>query len=70
MVKRRTLTACWNSVGLPGVNHEICSAAFPAEFVGSLERSMNTLMLLTFVLIFLLGIVTGSWLTAITVRSR
>ena len=31
---------------------------------------MNTLMVLTFVLIFLLGIVTGSWLTAITVRSR
>jgi hypothetical protein len=34
------------------------------------ERSMNTFMLLTFVLIFLLGIVTGAWLNAITARSR
>jgi hypothetical protein len=31
---------------------------------------MNTFMLLTFVLVFLLGIVTGAWLNAITVRSR
>ena len=30
---------------------------------------MNTFMLLTFVLVFLLGIV-GAWLNAITVRSR
>jgi hypothetical protein len=30
---------------------------------------MNTFMLLTF-LIFLLGIVTGAWLNAITARSR
>jgi hypothetical protein len=34
------------------------------------ERSMNTFMLLTFVLVFLLGSVAGAWLTAITVRSR
>jgi hypothetical protein len=34
------------------------------------ERSMNTFMLLTFVLVFLFGIVTGAWLNAITVRSR
>ena len=31
---------------------------------------MNTFMLLTFVLIFLLGIVAGAWLNAITGRSR
>ena len=31
---------------------------------------MNTFMLLTFVLIFWIGIVTGAWLTALTVRSR
>jgi hypothetical protein len=31
---------------------------------------MSTFMLLTFVLVFLLGIVTGAGLNAITVRSR
>ena len=31
---------------------------------------MNTFMFLTFVLIFLLGIVTGAWLNTITARSR
>ena len=30
---------------------------------------MNTFMFLTFVLVFLLGIVTGAWLNAMTVRS-
>ena len=32
--------------------------------------NMNTFMFFTFVLIFLLGIVTGAWLNAITARSR
>jgi predicted nucleic acid-binding Zn ribbon protein len=49
---------------------EICSAAFRQVREQRQERSMNTFMLLTFVLIFLLGIVTGAWLNAITARSR
>ena len=57
------------------INHhdlEICSAAFWQVRERREERSMNmnTFMLLTFVLIFLLGIVTGAWLNAITARSR
>jgi hypothetical protein len=31
---------------------------------------VNTFVLLTFFLVFLLGIATGAWLNAITVRSR
>jgi hypothetical protein len=31
---------------------------------------MNTFMFLSFVLVFLLGSVTGAWLNAMTVRSR
>ena len=31
---------------------------------------MNIFMLLTFLLIFLTGVVTGAWLNAITVRAR
>jgi hypothetical protein len=31
---------------------------------------MNTFMLLTFLLVFLLGVVAGAWLNGITVRSR
>jgi hypothetical protein len=49
----------------------ICSAALMVRFVSSpKEASMSTFMLLTFLLVFLLGVVTGAWLNAITVRSR
>ena len=58
-----------NVAGLLCVNLEICSAAFGPIREQRQERSMNTFMFLTFVLVFLLGIVTGTWLNAMTVRS-
>jgi hypothetical protein len=58
--------------GLPCAYLEICGAALRHVREQRQERLMNinTFMLLTFVLIFLLGIVTGAWLNAITARSR